>query len=195
MKIQEVLLEFEIPGALREIPIADIFGTTITAGQISDAIPGVDPKTVIKYGKQINDVVQTNLTPNYTVGDAIADIAVILPIGRALKGAKTITQATGALGGVAARRELGSEIASNIKILPDMPSLPRSSTNIVAPQPEIKKKRKAVGEVIPVPVNGKQYNLPIVKVLPNSGYTVDASKIPGKKPGETLDAPEPEVKL
>jgi hypothetical protein len=195
MRIQEVLLEFEIPGAIREIPIADIFGTTITAGQIADALPGVDPKTVIKYGKQINDVVQTNLTPNYTVGDAIADIAVILPVGRALKGAKTVTQAAGALTGVAARRELGSEIASNIKILPDVPSLPRSATNIVAPQPEIKKKRRAVGEVIPVPVGGKQYNLPIVKVLPNSGYTVDASKVPGKKPGETVDAPEPEDKL
>jgi hypothetical protein len=194
MKIQEVLLEFEIPGALRDIPVANIFGATLTAGQVSDAIPGADPRTVIKYGKQINDIIQTNITPNYTVGSAIADIAVALPIGRALKGARTATQATGALGGVAARRELGRELASNVTLMPGMSSSSGSKVEPANQQP-VKKKRKNVGEIIPVPVGGKQYNLPIVKVLPNSGYTVDASKVPGRKPGETVDAPEPEDKL
>jgi hypothetical protein len=194
MKIQEVLLEFEIPGALRDIPVADIFGVTLTAGQVADAIPGADPKTVIQYGKQINNVIQSKISPNYTVGSAIADIATILPIGRALKGAKTVNQAAGALGGVAARRELGRELASNVKIMPGMSNSSGSKIDPANQQP-IKKKRKNVGEVIPVPINGKQYNLPILKVLPNSGYTVDASKVPGKKPGETIDAPEPEDKL
>jgi hypothetical protein len=194
MKIQEILLEFELPGAFRDIPVANIFGATLTAGQISDAIPGVDPRTVLKYGKQINNVIQTNITPNYTVGNAIVDIATILPIGRVVKGAKTTTQAVSGLGGVAARRELGRELASNVTLMPGMSNSSGSKVDPANQQP-VKKKRKNVGEFIPVPVGGTQYNLPIIKVLPNSGYTVDVSKVPGKKPGETMDAPEPEVKL
>jgi hypothetical protein len=193
MKIKDLLLEFEAMDLFRNVTVADIFGEKITAGQVADALPGVDPKTVVKYGKKINDIVQTNITPNYTVGSAIADIAVALPIGRALKGARTATQVTGALGGVAARRELGNQIAGNIKIMPQSTS---GSSELVAPQmQQNKKKRKSVGEVVPVDVKGNKFNLPIVQVLPAGGYIVDASKVPGQQKGATITAPEPEDKI
>lgn len=187
MKIKELILEFELPVSLRDIPVLDIFGSKVTAGTISDAIPGVDPATVVKYGKKINDVIQTKITPNYTVADALVDVATIIPAARAVKGAKTVMGAVKGLGSHELRRELGHAAVRSgaVKFMPDAGASPAPTSDVPTKQRKYK-----IGDKIPVNVKGKTHSLPVKNVIPN-GYEVDASNVPGSKPGTSLTVPEP----
>jgi hypothetical protein len=193
MKISEVLLEFEIGDALRNVSIADIFGSKLTAGAVADYIPGVDAKDVIKYGSKIKDVIQTNITPKYTIGDALVDAATVIPAVRAAKYAKTGIQGAMALGKGAVKREIGQElIKKNVDIMPDNKSSSSGSSSGSLPSmsaPAVAKKRKyAVGQSLPVKVGNKTHSLKIISVLPK-GYEVDSSVVAGAPTRITV--PEP----
>ena len=109
MKINEVLLEFQVPEQLKGVKVANIAGADITVGDIQRVLPAADPKDIIKYGTKINDLLQTKPIDgvNYTVGNAIVDVATALPLGRALKGAKTGFDVAKALGANELRRQVG----------------------------------------------------------------------------------------
>ena len=249
MKIQELLLEFEIPDAVKNFSLGNVFGKNITAGDVSSALPNVSAVDVISTGKKAYDIASTKLfdipgVGPYTIADAAIDVPLLVAdlytfvavtpaiIARfstkvaanlgekelasiaARKGTQAVsTNAEKQAAGIAAAdkkavkagvgREathgVANQIGQNVSVSQGVKDIvgglgkktPGGSQTTATPG----KKRRSVGEVIPVPVGGKQFNLPIVKVLPSSGYTVDASKVPGKKPGETIDAPEPEDKL
>jgi hypothetical protein len=198
MKISEVLLEADIPDSLRDFELADIFGAKLTAGHVADYIPGLDPKTVIQYGKAISDTVQQKITPGYTVGDAVIDAAMMIPAARlagaVFKGGRAIGAAAAAYG----RRQIGTEVAKDVvsnavKVNPEITGAvknlgSKSSGGSVggasAPVQPPKKVRRNVGDTITVPYNGKRYQVPIIEVLPD-GYVVSAEPIL-QKPGAKM---------
>lgn len=203
MKISEVLLEADIPNSLRDVEIADIFGSKLTAGDISDHI-GVDPKTVIEYGKDINDIIQQKITPGYTVGDAVLDAATIWPAAKAaqlaFKGGRAIAAGAAAWG----RRQVGKEVAkdaigSAVKVNPEITGAVKnlgsksgggSIGSASAPVQPPKKSKRKVGDTITVPYNGKRYQVPIIEVLPD-GYVVSAEPIL-QKPGAKMTVKDPD---
>lgn len=196
MKIDELIFEVEIPNALRDVELADIFGVKLTAGDVADFIPGVDPRTVIQYGKNISDTVQQKIVPGYTVGDALLDAATVIPAvkiaGAVLKGGRATAGAATAVG----RRQVGQEVAKDVasKGVTVNPELARSAkspapTPAPAPAPTIKRARKRVGDTVTVPYNGKRYQAPIIEVLPN-GYVVNAEPIL-QRPGAKMTVKDP----
>lgn len=225
MRINELLVEFELPDALKNTRIANVFGKDVTAGDVANVVPGVDANTVIKGAKGAYNVATTKLfdVPGYgpyTVGDAIIDGALVaadvMTVGAVTPaiaarwgtkiGAKELENFAARKAAIAqtdkavakkvttrqGAKEVGKDVARNIDVLPDMGQ--KSTTLPDQPKlPDPKKKRRKVGEVIPVKNANGKYNLPIVKVLPDNGYVVDASKVPGQKPGATMNAPEPDV--
>ena len=120
MKINEVLAEWQPREGLDDVSIANIAGQDITVGDFKKVMPDVDPRTVIKYSKKINDILQTKPIDgvDYTVGNAIVDVATALPLGRALKTAKTGFDVAKALGANEIRRRLGHAAADQVEILP-----------------------------------------------------------------------------
>jgi hypothetical protein len=204
MKISEVLLEADIPDSLRNVEIADIFGAKLTAGDVADHVPGLDPKTVIQYGRAINDTIQQKITPGYTVGDAVVDAALMIPAARlagaVFKGGRAIGAAAAAYG----RRQVGQEVAkdvvgNSVKINPEITGAAKnlagksgggSVGSTTAPlQPPKKKARRKVGDTITIPYNGKKYQVPIIEVLPD-GYVVSAEPIL-QKPGAKMTVKDP----
>lgn len=191
MRITELLLEFEMPGAFRDIPIVTIGDSSLTAGQVSDAIPGVQPEDVIKHGNNIKDFLQTKVTGDYTVSDALIDIATFYPAFRIGKMALAARAGTGAVakevGKGAVRREVGKEIQKNVDVLPTTKG--KSASGEISPvatsiDPLTKKRKYKVGDKIPVNVDGKQNTGTVKSVLPQ-GYEVAVDN------GKSINVPEP----
>jgi len=190
MRINEVLLEFDVPESLKDVEIANVFGKSITAGDISNALPGIDPKTVIEYGKDINDALQTNIANGYTVSDALLDAATLIPAVRAARLLR-VAKSPAAVASLIGRRELAKEIGKNVSLNPALTKKASASAGGGEATPVEKKSRKYnVGDRVPVPVDGKVYKLPIVAVLP-TGYEVHLGEVPGKQPNETMSISEP----
>ena len=122
MKISEVLLEWKPTDGMDDVPVASFGGTDITVGDVRKYIPSADPKTVIRYSKKINDILQTKPIDgvDYTVGNAIIDIGTALPLGRALKVAKTGIDVAKALGANELRRQIGHAAADQVEVLPTL---------------------------------------------------------------------------
>ena len=203
MKISEVLLEADIPDSLRDFELADIFGSKLTAGDVADYVPGLDPKTVIQYGKDISNAVQQNITPGYTVGDAVLDAVTMIPAARfagaVLKGGR----ATAAAGAAYGRRQVGTEVAKDVvsnavKVNPEVTGAIKNAqgrssnlgTTTTPPVQPPKKSKRKVGDTITVPYNGKRYQVPIIEVLPD-GYVVSAEPIL-QKPGAKMTVKDPD---
>lgn len=190
MKINEVLLEFQVPEELKGIKIANVGGADITVGDVQKVLPSADPRNIIKYGTKINDLLQTKPINgvDYTVGNAIVDVAAALPLGRALKTAKTGMDVAKALGATELRRQVGRAAADQVEIMPTIGG--SNEDNNAASVAKSKSRRYTVGDKIPVKHDGKTFQLRVKDVLSN-GYSVDASTIPGNKPGQTMTVPEP----
>jgi hypothetical protein len=83
MKINELIQEDGIGGYLRSLPLANVFGREVTAGDVEQAT-GIDPRTAIDYGKKAYDIATTKLfdLPGglgpYTVGDAMIDVPLLI---------------------------------------------------------------------------------------------------------------------
>jgi hypothetical protein len=194
MKIRD-LLEFEIPQSIANTPVLDVFGAKVTAGQIAKIVPGVDPETVVKYGKEINDAVQKELLPGVTVGDAVVTAVTAIPFIRAARLAKKGIDVAKAGGKAEIRRQVGQEIVKkNVNLSPEVKAAAAgisSTASTDTPVDTSSKKRKFnIGDKITVTVGGKKYSLPVVRILP-SGYAVNVGLLPGKKDGETMTVPEP----
>jgi hypothetical protein len=201
MKISEVLLEADIPDSLRNFELADIFGSKLTAGDVADYVPGLDPKTVIQYGRAISDTVQQKITPGYTVGDAVIDAALMIPAARVAGAVLKGGRATAAAGAAYGRRQVGQEVAkdvigNSVKINPEVTGAVKNlgskssgGGSPVAP-PLPKKARRKVGDTITVPYNGKRYQVPIIEVLPD-GYVVNVEPIL-QKPGAKMTIKDPD---
>lgn len=192
MKITDILLEYKVPEELKGVKIANVAGTDITVGDIQNVLPfDADPRDIVKYGTKINNMLQTRPIDgvDYTVGNALVDVATALPLGRALKGAKTALDVGKALGANELRRRAGHWAADQVEIMPTIGGGSNESNSSTANTAK-KKSRYNVGDKIPVNVEGKKYNLKITNVLSN-GYEVDASTVSGKKPGSKMSVPEP----
>lgn len=184
MKINELLLEFEMPSSLRDVPIATVGDSSLTAGQVADVIPGVDPKDVIKYGGQINDILQSKITGDYSVSDALVDVATFYPALRLGKLAATARAGSGAVGKEVAkggaRNVAGKEVQKRVDVLPTvdkskLTSTPKSLSPVATSiDPLIKKRKLKVGDKVPVNVGGKQEVGVVKSVLPQ-GYEVSVN--------------------
>jgi hypothetical protein len=193
MKITDILLEFRVPEELKGVKVANVAGMDITVGDVQKVLPfDADPRDIVKYGTKINNMLQTRPIDgvDYTVGNALVDVATALPLGRALKGAKTALDVGKALGANELRRRAGHWAADQVEIMPTIGGGGSNESNSSTADTNKKKARYNVGDTIPVTVSGKKYSLKITNVLSN-GYEVDASKVSGSKPGQTMTVPEP----
>jgi hypothetical protein len=195
MRITELLLEFEVPGVLRDIPLLTIGNSKLTVGQVSDAIPGVEPEDVVRQGKNIKDFLQSKIKGNYSVSDALIDVATLYP---ALRVGKVAMSARAGGGGVAKeiakgdiRREIGQEIKKDVSVLPTLKDKDKatSGSNSVSPMstninPLTKKRKYKVGDKITVNV-GDQKSVGIVKSVLPQGYEVAVDS------GKSINIPEP----
>ena len=192
MRINELLLEFEMPNSLRDTPIVTVGDQSLTAGQVADAIPGVDPKDVIEYGSDIKDFLQSKITGDYTVSDALIDVATFYP---ALRIGKMAMAARGGAGAVSkeiakggARNIAGKEIQKRVDVLPTvLPGLKKGGASpepvATAIDPLTKKRKYKVGDKVQVTVSGKQTVGTVKSVLPQ-GYQVAVDN-------KSIDIPEP----
>jgi len=79
MKINELILEFEMP----DVNVAKLFGKDVSAKDVANVVPGVDPDTVVSGAKKAYNIATTKLfdLPGgmgpYTVGDAMIDVPLI----------------------------------------------------------------------------------------------------------------------
>ena len=189
MRIIDILVEGELAPELRDMPVAKFGDTDVTVGDVQAVLPDVDAKTIVKYGSHINDFLQKKVAGDYTVGKALVDIGSAIPL---LRRAKTLTKgaipAAKELGKMELRRQLGHAAADQVDVMPT-PAGYESSGKTASTSTKSKKEKKKVGEKIPVLVDSKKYKLPITTVLDNS-YIVDASSVPGKKKGATIEVPD-----
>lgn len=193
MKIADLLLEFEIPSSIKDTPILSVGDGKLTAGDIADYIPGVEPEDVIKYGSKIRDVLQSKITGDYTVSDALIDVATLYPALRLGRLAMTARAGAGAVGKQAAKslasREVGKQIQKHVEVLPTLKgkgTAAGSSADVAAPA---KKKRYNIGDKVPVEVQGRQVMGTVKNILPQ-GYEVDVSAVKDA-PSKTVQIPEP----
>jgi hypothetical protein len=193
MKINELLKENV--DDLRNAEVANIAGASLTAGQIADAVPGADPNEVIQNAKTIQNFLQKKLVKDYTVSNALIDVATFYPaikLGKlavgGVAGAKAL--ATKELPKAAVRREIGKEIQRNVDILPDVEKSSKSPEPSAASMAPLTKKRKyKIGDMVPVTINGKPGKGIVTNVLAR-GYEVDVSNIK-QAPSKKISIPEP----
>lgn len=184
MKINELLLEFEIPDSIKDTTILSVGDGKLTAGDIANYIPGVDPQDVVKYGSKIRDVLQSKITGDYSVSDALIDVATFYPALRLGKMAMTVNKGAGAVGKevtkAGARNVAGKEVQRRVDVLPTVDKsklkAPAGYNSPVATSidPLIKKKKLKVGDKVPVNVDGKKEIGTVKSVLPQ-GYEVDVN--------------------
>lgn len=205
MRINELLLEFEMPNALKDIPLVKGFGKEVTAGDVSKVVPDVDPETVVSTAKKGVDIARTPLlnVPGigpYTVQDAIIDgllvaadvytLGAISPAIAARWGAKVGAKE---LESFAARKVATGQatkagvksLAKNIDVLPDFK---KGSGDITPPtaasiDPLTKKRKYKVGDKVPVKIGGKE-QLGVVKSVLPKGYEVSVAD-------KSMNIPEP----
>lgn len=164
---------------LKDTPIVSVGGSSITVGDIQDIVPDADPNAIIRNAVKIKGLVDE-------YGEAALTAASLIPYVRIGLGARAgMAGVAKAVGKSELTKAAGKEALKNINILPGTAG---EKHNVE--EPVNRKKRKNVGERIPVVISNKTHSLPIKNVLP-SGYEVDASEIPGNKPGQTMTVPEP----
>jgi hypothetical protein len=166
-----------------------VFGQEISPDVINKiaARRGIDPEDVIKHGKTLYDIATTKIPgTNFSVADAIdkgLDVASVIP---AVKRGTSIAQKVTKIGKRQAAKKAVKDIAKDaVKI--DLP-FGKSSSSSSSPEPQKKRVTLKTGDIISVAIDGKKFKLPITGILP-SGYLVDISSVPGKRPGEKMTVP------
>lgn len=177
MRISDIINE-----DISDMSIANIGGWDLTVGDIQKIVPDADPKAIIHNATKIKSLVDK-------YGDTALTAASLLPFVRYGMAARAGMPAlAGAVGKSELIKVAGKEVGKNVEILPD-----KSSGEKPLSQPEDNKKKKRkynVGDRVPVVVSNKTHSLPIKTILP-TGYEVDASSVPGNKPGQTMTISEP----
>lgn len=192
MKITDILLEFQIPDEFKGVKVANVGGMDITVGDVQKYLPfEADPRDIIKYGTKINNMLQTRPIDgvDYTIGNALVDVATTLPLGKKLAKAKTGLDVGKAVVSTGVKNQAARWAADKVELMPAFGGSGSNESNSTD-LPKSKKSRYGIGEKIPVNVSGKKYRLTITNVLSN-GYEVDASEVSGNKPGSKMTVPEP----
>ncbi len=198
MKISELLTEADMPESLKDMPVITFGDHKLTAGDVADVLPGVEPEDVIEQGKHLRDFLSTKIKGDYTRADALIDIATFYPAFRISKWALAARGGAGAVGKEVAkgalRREVGQQVQQRAEILPSVKDSKKSGAGGVSPiatkitSPSRKRKYK-VGDQVSVEVKGRQEVGVVSNVLPK-GYEVDISHVKDA-PSKSVNIPEP----
>jgi len=200
MKILELLAESEMPEELKDTPVVTFGDHKITAGDVADVLPGVEPSDVIEQGKTLRDFLSTKIKGDYTRADALIDIATFYPAFRISKWALTARAGAGAVSKEVAkgalRREVGKEVQKQVDVLPTLKSPKNASSGgsgsspVAASIAPLSKKRKyKIGDKIPIDLSGRK-EVGVVTNILAKGYEVDVSHIKDA-PAKVINIPEP----
>jgi 5'-nucleotidase len=181
---EQTVKEFQIPAIKTGV---NVLGKDITINDVEKVARALDisPSDAASYGKTIYNIARTKIPGTaYTVADAVnlgLDVAPMFKVFKAGKLAKKGDQAgaTKELGKAAAIKGATQLAKSGVSIDPN------SSKSSTTGPSTTKRTKFAVGDMIKVPINGEEFKLPIIGVVP-SGYLVDVSSVPGRRKGETL---------
>ncbi len=197
MKISELLIESDMTDSVKDVPVITFGDHKLTAGEVSDVLPGVNPEDVIEQGKHLRDFLSTKIKGDYTRADALIDIATFYPAFRIGKWALAARAGAGAAGKEVAkaglRREIGQEIQKQVDVLPNLKDKPKGGGSVspvaTSIAPLSKKRKYKVGDKVPVNISGTP-DVGIVKNVLAKGYELDVSHIKNA-PSKSINIPEP----